>query len=84
MKDGLVALYNYCKYWKLRLNCNKSEFVVLSMGKIRHNYNFEFGDENIDLAENYEYLGLSFNCNGRFRKGELDLKEQATKDFTQL
>ena len=31
------------------------------------------------MVENYKYLGLLFNYNGRFRKGELDLKEQAMK-----
>ncbi len=31
------------------------------------------------MVGNYKYLGLLFNYNGRFRKGELNLKEQATK-----
>ena len=43
------------------------------------NYKFEFGNENIEVVEDYKYLGLLFNYNGRFRKGELDLKEHATR-----
>ena len=66
MKDALEALYNYCEDWKLKLNCSKSKIVVFSKGKVRQNYNFEFGGENIEVVENYKYLGLSFNYNGRF------------------
>ena len=79
MKQALLALYNYCEDWKLKLNCNKSKIVVFSKGKVRHNYNFEFGGDNIEVVENYKCLRLLFNYNRRFRKGELDLKEQATK-----
>ncbi len=43
------------------------------------NYDFEFGNENIEVVENYKYLSILFNYNGRFLKGELDLKDHATK-----
>ena len=52
---------------------------MFSKVKVRHNYNFEFGGENVEVVENYKYLDLLFNYNGKFRKGELDIKEQATK-----
>ncbi len=52
---------------------------MLSKGKVHHNCNFKFGDENIEVVRNYKYLGLSLNYYGRFRKGELDLKEQTTR-----
>ncbi len=42
-------------------------------------YKFEFGGEQIQVVENYKYLGVLFNYNGRFRKGEMELKEQATR-----
>lgn len=66
----IVALYDLCHEWKLKLNCTESKIVVFSRGRVhQYNYNFKFGCENIELVEDYKYLGLSFNHNGRFRKG---------------
>ena len=30
------------------------------------------------ISVEYKYLGILFNYNGRFRRGQLELKEQAT------
>lgn len=80
MRQALIALNTYCNEWKLKLNCNKSKVVIFSRGKIDlSKYVFQFGCEKIEVMEDYKYLGLTFNYNGRFRKGELDLKEQATR-----
>lgn len=53
---------------------------MFSRGRVhRDNYDFEFGNENIEVVEDYKYLGILFNYNGRFRKGELDLHEHRTR-----
>ncbi len=53
---------------------------MFSRGRVHQdNNNFEFGNENIKVVEDYKYLGILFNYNGRFRKGELELKEHATR-----
>ncbi len=82
MRQALIALNTYCNEWKLKLNCNKSKVVIFSSGKVTvdlRKYEFQFGCEKIEVVEDYKYLGLTFNYNGRFRKGELELKEQATR-----
>lgn len=80
MRQALIALNTYCNEWKLKLNCNKSKIVIFSRGKVDlSKYEFQFGGEEIEVVEDYKYLGLTFNYNGRFRKGELELKEQATR-----
>ena len=43
------------------------------------NYDFKFGREAIAVVSEYKYLGITFNYNGRFRKGELELVEQAKR-----
>ena len=48
------------------------------------NYEFEFSGENIEVVGDYKYLGVLFNYNGRFRKGELELKETATRAMYSL
>ena len=85
MKQVLIALHTYCNEWKLKLNCNKTKVVVFSRGKVNvDKYKFEFGREKIEVVEDYKYLGILFNYNGRFRKGELELKEQATRAMYSL
>ncbi len=80
MKQALVALYTYCNEWKLKLNRNKTKIIVFSRGMTNlGKYKFEFGCEQIGVVEDYKYLGVLFNYNGRFLKGEMELKEQATR-----
>ena len=40
------------------------------------NFDFEFGSEAIAVVNEYTYLCITFNCNDRFRRGELELVEQ--------
>ena len=39
----------------------------------------ERGGGNTDVVEQLKYLGIILNYNGRFCKGQLSLKEQATR-----
>lgn len=85
MRQALIALNTYCNEWKLKLNGNKSKVVIFSRGKVDlSKYEFQFGCEKTEVVEDYKYLGLTFNYNGRFRKGELELKEQATRAMYSL
>ena len=49
--------------------CEKN--VVLSKGKIREIPNVFFGLKLLDVVDNYTYLGVKFNFNGRFVKEKL-------------
>lgn len=85
MQQALTVLNLYCKQWKLQLNCNKTKIVMFSRGRVNtDNYKFEFGGENIEVVEDYKYLGVLFNYKGRFRKDELELKEHATRAIYSL
>ena len=85
MNQALTALHSYCSDWKLKVNCDKTKIVVFSRGQVQTNrYNFQLGGEDIEVVSEYKYLGVLFNYNGRFRKGELALKEQATKALYSL
>ena len=80
-----MALNTYCNEWKLKLNCNKSKIVIFSRGKVAlSKYEFKFECEKNEVVEDYKYLGVTLNYNGRFRKGELELKEQATRAMYSL
>ena len=77
MKQALLSLDSYCNDWRLEVNCSKTEIVVFSRGMVQTgNYDFKFSMEAITVVSEYKYLGITFNYNGRFRKGELELLEQ--------
>lgn len=80
MKQALTALHRYCSEWKLKVNCEKTKIVVFSRGQVQTGgYNFQLGDEDIEVVSEYKYLGVLFNYNGRFRKGEMLLKAKANR-----
>ena len=79
-QQALTSLHSYCTEWKLKVNCDKTKIVVFSRGQVQtSSYNFQLGGDSIEVVSEYKYLGIFFNYNGRLRKGELALKEQATK-----
>ncbi len=66
MKEALVSLNRYCLEWKLNVNCNKTKIVNFSRGRVEtSNYNFKFGEEEIEVVREYKYLGILFSYNGR-------------------
>ncbi len=56
------------------LSVARQKIVLFSRGQVQtSHFNFNLGGEKIDVVDSYEYLGILFNYNGRFRKGELEL-----------
>lgn len=88
ISQTLTSLHRYCSEWKLEVNsyCNKTKILVISRGQVQtKNYNLSFGGEKIEVVNEYEYLFIFFNnCNGRFRKGELELVRKATKALSSI
>ena len=85
LKQALIAMYAYCRDWRLKVNCNKTKIVVFSGRKVNTgNYSFRFGEESLEVVHEYKYLGITFNFNGSFRKGQLELVEQAKRAMYSL
>ena len=68
LQDALNAVHEYCSTWKLTVNTSKTKIVIFSRGKVRNNPNFMFGSDNLEIVDDYTYLGISFNYNGKFKK----------------
>ena len=68
LHNALNAVYDYCKLWKLHLNTSKTKIVIFSRGKVRKFPLFRFGSDNIEVVEDYIYLGVTINYNGKFEK----------------
>ena len=68
LQKALDALFDYCKLWDLKVNTEKTNIVIFSRGKIRVYPTFKFGEENIQVVEDYTYLGTIMNFNARYSK----------------
>lgn len=68
LQKALHAVYNYCSTWDLTVNTSKTKVVIFSRGKVTNNPVFEFGNDNLEIVEDYVYLGVTFNYNGLFHK----------------
>ncbi len=80
MRQALTPLHCYCSEWKSKVNCDKTEIVGESSNKYnKSSYNFQLGGDEIEEVSVCKYLGVLLNCNGRFRKAELALNQQAAR-----
>ena len=69
LQRALDAVYDYCKTWHLTVNTSKTKITIFSRGKVRKHPNFRFGNSCIDVVEDFDYLGVKFNYNNKFKKG---------------
>jgi len=68
LQNALNSLHLYCSTWNLSVNTSKTKIVIFSRGKIRNRPNFYFGNNKIDICDDYVYLGVTLNYNGKFQK----------------
>ena len=79
LQDALNALHAYCSKWGLRVNLDKTKVVVFSRGKVRKYKCFYYGNDVIDVIDDYLYLGVIFNFNNKFNKAKNRLKTLGLK-----
>ena len=79
LQKALDSLKIYCDKWALKVNLDKTKVIIFSKGKIKNPKYFTFGDNTIDVVEDYVYLGTTFNYNGIFNKAKAKQVLQAKK-----
>merc|ERR1712030_160364 len=76
LQKALNAVYEYCKMWKLQLNTSKTKIVIFSKGKVRKYPTFKYNNDTIGVVDDYVYLGVTINFNGKIEKA---MKKQVTQ-----
>ena len=79
LQKALDGLNLYCNKWALKVNLDKTKVIIFSKGKIRKYKSFKFGDNSVDVVDDYVYLGTTFNYNGTFNKAKAKQVLQAKK-----
>lgn len=61
-KKMLDTLYSYCNDWKLFVDTSKTKIVVFKKsGRLNQNVNWSFNDEDIEVVNQFTYLGLTLS-----------------------
>ena len=79
LQVALNALSQYCKIWKISVNAMKTKVLIFSRGKVRKFPVFRFGEDEIDVVDDFVYLGVQVNYNGSFKKAISKQVSQARK-----
>ena len=72
MQRNLNQLNEYSKCNGVRVNISKTKMMVFARSKtrLRNLHTFKFGNLDLDLVDDYVYLGMCFNWNGAFVKAK--------------
>ena len=72
VQRNLNLLNEYCNCNGLRVNIRKTKIMVFarSRTRLRNLPTFKFGNLDLDLVDDYVYLGICFNWNGSFVKAK--------------
>ena len=81
LQAALNAMYLYCKSWKLEVNASKTKIVIFKKRSSNLDVNpvFTFNGENINIEDEFTYLGTVFMSNGSFCKNQSKLVSQGRK-----
>jgi hypothetical protein len=80
LQEMLNALHYYTKDWNLTVNITKTKIVVFrNGGRIKENEKWVYNDQNIEVVNNFNYLGMFFNYNGNFHQTQKHVAGQGRK-----
>lgn len=79
LQSMIDALHDYCHKWCLNINLTKSKVVVFRSGtRISSNLAWFYGNEQIEIVNEYKYLGINLTYNLSYKK-HLDAKLVSAK-----
>ncbi len=80
LQKCLDRLELYCSQWHLSLNLSKTKTVIFRRNghKLKAPC-FRYGNQNVESADSYCYLGLTLKSNGDFKEAVQLLCDKATK-----
>ena len=80
LQASLDEMKKYCDTFDLHINVNKTKILIFSRGKLRRHHIFNLGVFILDTVEEYNYLGLVFNYNAKFKIAKSHLCQKGCKN----
>ena len=69
----------YRDTFDLHINLNKTKILLFSRRKLRRHHIFNFGEFILDTVEEYNYFGLIFNYNAKFKIAKSHLYQKGCR-----
>ena len=80
-REDLQAQLNvfgeYCKKWKLKVNAEKTKIFIFSRGRPLVDIHFSLNGSEIEIVNEFNYLGILLNRTGNFNKAITKQAEKA-------
>lgn len=84
-QELLNLLHTYCSNWGLRVNSSKTKIVVfLKRGGLLPNERWTYNSQNIEVVNDFNYLGTVFNYTGKFLLNQEHIIGKALKAMNVL
>ena len=82
LQNALDALFDYCKYWKLEVNREKTKVMIFH--KRKKSETLRFDSTVLEVVDSFRYLGVEFSRTGSFAKGKKYAFDKAQKALFSL
>ena len=77
LQSALNVFSEYCDEWKLTVNISKTKVMVFSGGRLPNNLRFYFKNTELQIVNEYKYLGIFVSRTDTFLKTKRHIAEQA-------
>ena len=85
LQNCLDGLNQYCDKWKLQINAEKTKVRIFSNRKFnREDIGFTIGGKNIEIVDEFKYLGVTISYNGSFNANIEDLEQKGNRGLFSL
>ena len=85
LQNILARLHIYAQEWKLELNTTKTKIMVFRKGgRLPQGLNFNYNNVNLEIVNNFVYLGVVFTPSGAFSNAQKTISDQARKAMFKL
>ena len=84
LQRALDAMSKYCDKWALRMNSSKTKVLVFSRGKIQNLPTLMYNGRRLEVVFGYQYLGLYFNYNNKFKVTQKHQYDKASRAMFSL
>ena len=67
LQMSIDRLYDYRNIWGLQINIPKTKIIVFrKQGATKRNEIWKYGNDNIEIVNDFIYLGVTLNYTGNF------------------